>query len=86
MPLSAAIRELAEETGLSGRNWQLLGESDFDYADRSLHFYLFRCDCNQAEPAETEGLYSWAAPETLVHYAMPEANRAFIPQLAHTPE
>lgn len=38
--LAAAGRELQEESGLTGEQWQQLGESRFRYPDRSLHFFF----------------------------------------------
>lgn len=77
-PLAAAVRELDEEVGLAGEEWQWLGECDFDYPDRSLHFHLFRCRCDRAAFERAESPHAWVAPEALADYPMPEANSMFI--------
>ncbi len=74
LPLQAAMRELKEETGLDATAWQCLGEYDFAYSDRLLHFYLFTCFCEHFAGLQTETPHVWASIETLADYPMPEAN------------
>lgn len=72
-PEIAAIRELREETGLTGSSWQLLGTHRFNYPDRRLHFLLFTCHVNgQALRSESE--YIWVPIQSLNDYPMPDAN------------
>ena len=81
-PLIAAKRELLEETGLTGDQWQKLGESDYRYADRHLHFHLFSCQCLDASGMQTEtDEHTWVAPAELHRYPMPAANDALLPYL-----
>jgi 8-oxo-dGTP pyrophosphatase MutT (NUDIX family) len=73
------MRELREETGLTGSDWQYLGQHSFAYPDRLLHFHLFRCLC---EPVATtlacESPHAWVKHSRLSAYPMPDANQAFI--------
>lgn len=72
--LEAAGRELQEETELNGEQWQELGESVFDYADRRLHFFLFSCLCPDTSQLHAEDVHTWASPDDLESYPMPAAN------------
>jgi len=80
-PLSAARRELLEEAGLTGEQWQELGESDYRYADRHLHFHLFGCRCPDPGSLRTESEHAWVMPAELKRYPMPAANGGLLPLL-----
>jgi len=77
-PLDAAKRELAEETGLTGQNWRLLGEYQHDYPDRTLYFHLFGCDCLDPDALNSDVSYVWVSAERLGEYPMPDANQALL--------
>jgi len=77
-PETAANRELREETGLSGSDWQHLGTHRFTYPDRLLHFQLFRCQCSPPNQLECESPHAWVTAESLATYPMPEANQEML--------
>jgi len=81
MPLQAAIRELKEETQLSGKQWRHLGKTSHHYADRTLHFLFFVCSCPDISQFQPESSSIWATLENIGDYPMPEANRKLIPML-----
>jgi 8-oxo-dGTP pyrophosphatase MutT (NUDIX family) len=58
-PLSAARRELAEETGLTARDWRLLGEADLSNSvsdERAIYFLATDLTHGEAEPEGSEVL------------------------------
>lgn len=77
----AAMRELLEETGLSGSQWRELGETDYQYSDRSLKLVLFSCLCPDISELHTETEHIWVPSDKLIDYAMPKANAALLPML-----
>ncbi len=77
-PLAAARRELAEETGLAGTDWRLLGEHEYRYPDRALHFHLFACHGACSGELNSSGKYTWAPVMALKNYPMPTANRTLL--------
>ncbi len=81
LPQAAAVRELHEETGLSGTNWQCLGTFSYPYPDRLLNFTLFRCICVDVMQLEAENTFAWVELNALADYPMPEANRALTDML-----
>ena len=80
-PKAAAIRELQEETGLSGSNWKLLGMHRFEYPDRLLNFMLFTCLCNSSDLLSCESEHAWITLDELPDFPMPEANAELIGML-----
>lgn len=80
-PEQAARRELQEETGLSACDWRRLGEHCFSYADRTLHFTLFRCQCRDTNALQTESTHLWVRSDQLNDYPMPEANGTLVQML-----
>ncbi len=82
-PIDAARRELLEETELTGKNWRPLGEYQHDYPDRTLHFHLFACDCNDPDMLHSAEAYAWIPVNRLDEYPMPEANRALLACMVH---
>jgi len=81
MPLQAAIRELKEETNLSGKLWRHLGKSSHTYDDRTLNFLLFVCYCPDISNIKPESEHIWVKRDKLDAYPMPEANQKFIRML-----
>ncbi len=82
-PLDAARRELLEETGLTGDNWHLQGEHRHTYPDRTLHFYLFGCDCRMPNVLNSMEAHAWVPADKLYEYPMPEANRTLLACMVH---
>ncbi|MBF0282798.1 MAG: NUDIX domain-containing protein [Zetaproteobacteria bacterium] len=80
-PLTAAQRELLEETGLQSNDWHHLGEQRYDYQDRTLHFHIYRCQINsdQRAPHHCTEQPAWVSIEQLIHHPMPEANQTMMP-------
>ena len=76
-------RELREELGA---DFAIEGKVDtirWEYPDRTvvLHFYRCRLQSGTIEPQESQAM-AWVAPEELVRYDFPPADRALIAQLA----
>jgi len=79
---AAAMRELKEETGLTGTNWRFLGQYSFEYPDRLLRFHVFRCLCENTKSLACESVHAWVKNDALSDYPMPDANRTLIPLLS----
>jgi mutator protein MutT len=77
----AANRELQEETGLSGRQWQKLGETSYSYPDRLLKFILFSCLCPDTSGLQAKAEHRWVHCNKVNDYPMPEANARLLPML-----
>ena len=73
-PLDAAQRELFEETGMAGCNWQLLGEGEYSYPNAHLCFHLFACRCPDTAGLSCPEPHIWADAGRLDAYHMPQAN------------
>lgn len=80
-PLTAARRELFEETGLRGAAWRFIGEHEHAYPDRHLRFSLFAClaEGDAGLPGET---HAWVSQSALDRYPMPLANEGLMGLLA----
>lgn len=83
-PLAAAVRELKEETRLTGRNWRHVGKSIHSYPDRTLFFILFACIIDDAEALHAESEHAWVPLADLSDYPMPEANDGIVGKLEKT--
>jgi len=81
-PLDAAVREMKEETGLSGKLWRHLDKVSHNYDDRTLHFLLFICHCPDVSGLDSESEYAWVKLNELDNFPMPEANSKLIPSLS----
>jgi len=80
LPQDAAQRELEEETGLQGKNWQCLGQHQYNYEDKNLHFSFFFCRAmHQQLAAESE--FKWCKISQLKDMKMPAANIKLIDML-----
>lgn len=78
-PASAALRELAEETGLSASAVEPLLIFVHDYPDRRLRFHAFLVADAEGEVGTDGGrAFAWVALADLDGLAMPEANRAIL--------
>jgi len=78
MPLDTAVRELKEETGLSGKLWRHIVKSNHSYEDRKLHFLIFGCAAKSHEELNCRDKNLWVRVDELDDYPMPEANSKFI--------
>lgn len=81
-PLNAAIRELKEETGLTGKLWRHLGKASHSYDDRTLKFLFFVCNCPDISNLNSESPHAWVKLDQLDNFPMPEANSKLIPSLS----
>jgi len=81
MSLDAAVRELQEESKLSGKLWRHLGKSSHSYTDRTLNFFLFVCYCPDIAHIQAESGHVWVKRDELVDYPMPEANQTLMKML-----
>lgn len=77
----AAMRELREETGLSGQGWQPLGEITHAYEDRRLTIHFFVCACEDVSMLDAESECVWTPLAELGRLPMPEANAKLLPML-----
>jgi len=80
-PLDAAVRELKEETGLSGKLWRHLGKASHGYDDRTLNFLFFVCTCPNTSTLNSESTHVWVKLNQLTDYPMPKANSKLTPML-----
>jgi len=80
-PLEAAVRELKEETGITGRMWRHLAKSSHRYPDRQLYFLLFCCRAKEISALAVKEEYAWVPLDKLDDYPMPEANTALTPKI-----
>jgi len=78
MPLDTAVRELKEETGLSGKLWRHIVKSSYTYPDRKLYFLVFGCAIKSPDELDCRDKHLWIAYDELDDYPMPEANRKFL--------
>jgi 8-oxo-dGTP diphosphatase len=70
--LSAAKRELLEETGLSADLW-LCGTVIVDAGEMGIGLYVFTGECNEGEPQPSqEGTAEWIAYESLSQLSVVE--------------
>jgi 8-oxo-dGTP diphosphatase len=78
-PHEAALRELREETGLSGTTAESLLVFVHDYPDRRLRFHAYIVRDPEGE-VRTDGNrpWTWASVASLEGLAMPDANRAIV--------
>ena len=80
-PLAAAMREMREETGLTGGHWEPLAVQEHDYPDRRvrLHAFLVR------EPRGTPGgapPWTWVPVSRVRDLPLPGANGPILEALA----
>ena len=81
-PLDAAVRELKEETGLSGKLWRHLDKASHTYPNRTLNFLFFVCHCPDVSKLNGESEHAWVNLDQLDNFPMPEANSKLLPSLS----
>jgi 8-oxo-dGTP diphosphatase len=81
-PLNASVRELKEETGLSGTLWRHLGKGSHSYPDQTLSFLFFVCHCPDISELSSESTHVWCKLDELEKFPMPEANTELLPMLS----
>jgi 8-oxo-dGTP diphosphatase len=81
--LSAARRELTEETGLHSENLRLVGTVLIDASDTTgIGLYVFRGDCPEGEPdASTEGVLEWIPAAGFEGYPLVEDLYTILPRV-----
>ncbi len=78
-PVDAARRELAEETGLIGAEWEPLVVVVHDYAEAPLRFHVFLArDPTGDVRMDAQRKNAWLSLEELLSLEMPEANRQML--------
>ncbi|MDX8414343.1 MAG: NUDIX domain-containing protein [Mariprofundales bacterium] len=77
-PLACAQRELREETGARGQQWQQRHQWLYHYPDRTLHFTLFQAGYD-GTPLRCESHHQWQPITALNRINLPPANRAIAP-------
>ena len=79
-PLQAAMRELCEETGLTGGEWEPLSVHAHDYPDRRvrLHAFLVRAP----EGAAADPAWTWVPWFQLSGWVLPAANGPILEALS----
>ena len=81
-PAAAAVREVAEETGLGCRALRTLSAIEYVYPERAVRLFPVICLGDAGEPrlkGPTD--YRWLRPEELDAAAFPPANLGLIRQL-----
>ncbi len=74
-PAAAAVRELAEETGLTGRPGRLLLVHDHPYPGGTLRFHVFQVSAPRGRPRPLAAeAVAWRRPCDLAAASMPPAN------------
>ena len=78
-PVEAARRELLEETGLDGGEFEPLAIVVHDYAEAPLRFHVFLTRDPVGEVTmDTDREHAWLPLKTLLELPMPEANRQML--------
>jgi len=77
-PLTAARRELIEETGLTGSDWRMLGSHRHVYPEIALDLHLFACRCDPSVKLRCQQSPMWTMPGRLGAVPMPAANQALL--------
>ena len=80
-PLDAAVRELREETGLTGGRWEPLLVHTHDYPERHVRLHVFVVRDPEGTPAG-EPAWSWVPATRLPELPVPAANAAILRALA----
>ena len=71
---NAVIREVFEETSLSIKNPQYIGEIKHQYSHFKVHISLFLIHIDSANSLKTRQEYKWVTRRELDSFALPKAN------------
>jgi 8-oxo-dGTP diphosphatase len=76
---AALEREIREELGLELVDYHGLGEFQYDYPDKKIHFILFKITQFVGKPRCLDGQLNmkWVMKSDLESHQFPEANRVF---------
>ena len=80
MPLQAAMREMREETGLTGGRWEPLLVHAHNYPDRDVRLHVFLLRDPEGE-ATGDPAWTWIPWSRLVELPLPAANGAILEAL-----
>ena len=81
-PAEAALRELREETGLTGGRTEKLTRTSHSYDDRQVELWAYLVTGTRGRPVHHAGQeLRWVVPDDLAALAMPEANRPVLAAL-----
>jgi 8-oxo-dGTP diphosphatase len=79
-PLQAAIREMREETGLTGGRWEALCVHAYDYPDRKVRLHAFVVRDPDGD-ARAQPAWTWVPWARVTELPLPEANGAILQAL-----
>jgi len=81
IPLQAAMREMREETGLTGGRWEPLLVHAHDYPDRDVRLHVFLLRDPEGEPT-ADPAWIWVPWSRLMELPLPAANGAILEALS----
>lgn len=81
----AAIRECAEETGLSVTSVRCLYERHFEYPHGTVDLQFWLCRPSATDVVDNHNSFRWLSLEELLQEDLPEANQPLLELLANEP-
>jgi 8-oxo-dGTP diphosphatase len=82
-PAAAALRELREETGLTGGRTEKLTQTSHSYDDRQVELWAYLVTGTRGRPVHHAGQeLRWLAPTDLAAVQMPAANQPMLAALS----
>lgn len=82
-PAAAALRELREETGLTGGRTERLARTNHSYDDRHIDLWAYLVTRTRGRPVHHAGQeLRWVAPADLAAVQMPAANQLVLAALS----